>query len=72
MVEEARVETLCVGEDVAMKAVEALKLWALSNFSYLPVPAVTAAAAKSSLLQKSGLAHGWSTGGIRMKSLRIV
>lgn len=26
-VQEARVESLCVGEDVARKAVEALKMW---------------------------------------------
>jgi len=35
-VEEARVETLCVGEDVTRRAVKALKLWVMSNFSYLP------------------------------------
>jgi len=30
------VETLCVGEDVTRRAVKALKLWVMSNFSYLP------------------------------------
>ena len=31
-VKEARVETLCVGEDVARKAIEALKKWVFISF----------------------------------------